>query len=78
MSILFEDPRLLKGQLLLVPHDKISDPKYVNINILNGEEINHVRNCDRSFVVLADEIESDQFCVQVLGDQSGPGGVQSM
>jgi hypothetical protein len=60
-SILFEDPPLLKAQLFLVPHDKVSDPKSVNIDILNGEEINHVRNCDRNFVLLADETESDQF-----------------
>jgi hypothetical protein len=45
---------------------------------LNGEEINHLRNCDRSFVVLAGETESDQFCFQVLGNQSWPAEVQSM
>jgi hypothetical protein len=61
-----------------VPHDKVSGPKSVNIDILNGEEINHVRNCDMSFVVLASETESDQFCFQVLGNQSRPAGVQSM
>jgi hypothetical protein len=78
VSILFEDPRILKAQLFLVPHDRVSDPKSVNIDILNGEEINHVRNCDRSFVVLVGETESDYFCFQVLGNQSRPAGVQSM
>jgi hypothetical protein len=62
VSILFENSRLLKGQLFLVPHDKVSNPKSVNIDILNGEEINYVRNCDMSFVVLAGETKSDQFC----------------
>jgi hypothetical protein len=38
-----------------VPHDKVSDPKSVNIDILNGEEINHARNRDRSFVGFAGE-----------------------
>jgi hypothetical protein len=78
VSILIEGPRLLKAQLFLVPHDKVSDPKSVKVDILNGEEINHVRICDRSYVVLADETESDQFCFQVLGNQSRPAGVQSM
>jgi hypothetical protein len=59
MSILFEDPSLLKAQLFLVPHNKVSDPKSVNIDILNSQEINWVRNCDRNFVVLAGETESD-------------------
>jgi hypothetical protein len=78
VSTFFEDPRLLKTQLFFVLHDKVSDPKSVNIDILNGEEINHVRNCDRSFVVLAGATEPDQFCFQVLGDQSRPAGVHSM
>jgi hypothetical protein len=78
VSILFEDPRPLKAQLFLVPHDTVSDPKSVNIDILNGEEINHVRNCDQSFVVLAGETESDQFCFQVLGNQSRWAEAQSM
>jgi hypothetical protein len=39
VPILFEDSRLLKAQLFLVPHDKVSDPKSVNIDILNGEEL---------------------------------------
>jgi hypothetical protein len=59
MSILFEDPRLLKAQLFLVPHDKVSDLKSVNIDILNGEEISDVINCDRCFVVLVGETKSD-------------------
>jgi hypothetical protein len=78
VSILFENPRLLKAQLFLVVHYKVPDPKSVNIDILNGEEINHVRNGDRSFVVLAGETESDQFCFQILGNQSRPAGVQGM
>jgi hypothetical protein len=78
VSILFEDPSLLKAQLFIVPHDKVSDPKSVNVDILNGEEINHVRNCDRRFVVLVGETESDQFCFQVLGNQSRLDGAQSM
>jgi hypothetical protein len=51
--ILFEDSRLLKAQLFLVPHDKVSGPKSANIGIFNSEEISHVRNCDRNFVVFA-------------------------
>jgi hypothetical protein len=78
VSILFEDLLLLRAQLFFVPHDKVSDRKSVNIDTLKGEEINHARNCDRSFVVLAGETESDQFCFQVLGNQSRPAGVQSM
>jgi hypothetical protein len=78
VSILFEDLRLLKAQLFRMLHHKVSDRKSVNIDILNGEEINHVRNCDRSFVVLAGETESDQFCFQVLGNQSGRAGMQSI
>jgi hypothetical protein len=35
VSILFEDPCLLKAQLFLLPHDKVSDPKSVHIGILN-------------------------------------------
>jgi hypothetical protein len=78
VSSLFEDLRLLKAQLFLVPHDKFSDSKSVNIDILNGEEISHVRNCDRSFVMLAGETESDQLCFQLLASQSRPAAVQSM
>jgi hypothetical protein len=64
--------------LFLVPHDKVSDRQSVNIDILNGEEINHVRNSNRSFGVLAGATESDRFCFQVLGNQSRPAGVHSM
>jgi hypothetical protein len=58
--------------LFPVSYDKVSDPKSVNIDMLNGDEINHVRNRDKSFVVLASETESDQFCFQVLRNQSRP------
>jgi hypothetical protein len=60
--------------LFRVPHD----PKSVNIDTLNGKEIHRVRNYNRNFVVLASETESDQFCFQVLVNQSRPAEVQSM
>jgi hypothetical protein len=64
--IVFEDRHLVKAQLFLVPHVKILNPKSVNIDVFEAEEINYVRNRCGSSIMLAVETESHQLCFQVL------------
>jgi hypothetical protein len=78
VSIVFEDRRLLKAQLFLVPHDRGSNPTSANIDFFEAEEINHVRNRCRSSAMLAAETESYHFCFQILRNQWRPAGVQSI
>jgi hypothetical protein len=63
-------------------HDKAPITVSDTIDLFAVQNVNvdrfWVRNCDKSFVVLAAETDSDQFCFQALENQSRPVGVQGM